>query len=517
MKVPDQFKNNMGTLLGDEFESYERALEGERLFGLRVNTLKISCEEFERIAPFEIRKIPYIKNGYFYDGEAVQPAKHPYYFAGLYYLQDPSAMTPASRLPVEPGMRVLDLCAAPGGKSTELAARLAGEGILVANDISPKRAKALQKNIELFGVTNSLITTEYPDKLAGYFPSFFDCILIDAPCSGEGMFRKDPAMVKAWTPESNSQYAAMQEDIVRAALRMLKPGGYLLYSTCTFSPMEDEATVLKMLQMDPSLRVVDMEGYEGFAPGRPDMIEAEIRDHIEEYDCRSEITDDPADIDERSIMEQLKKCVRIYPHRMDGEGHFLALLYKEGSESDPEDTEKPARKKTGKALSKEEREVWESFSADITRTFDISRIESHEGMLYYSVDGLPDVRGLKFIRSGLFLGECKKKGFEPSQTLAMALMSDEYENVINLPHNDGNIVRYLKGETLSIQSMELIKPDTVSFGQSKETDERADGSDSLVDVHDGTVLICVDGYPLGWGKKTGYTIKNKYHPGWRLM
>ncbi|MBQ7201127.1 MAG: RsmF rRNA methyltransferase first C-terminal domain-containing protein, partial [Eubacterium sp.] len=168
-------------------------------------------------------------------------------------------------------------------------------------------------------------------------------------------------------------------------------------------------------------------------------------------------------------------------------------------------------------LSKEERSIWEAFAAGISRKFDISRIESHEGMLYYGVDGLPDVRGLKFIRSGLFLGECKKKRFEPSQTLAMALRSDEYENVINLPHNDGNIVRYLKGETLSIQSMELIKPDTFSFGQSKGTDERAGGSDSPVDVHDGTVLVCVDGYPLGWGKKTGDIIKNKYHPGWRLM
>lgn len=486
MVLPEQFCDNMRGLLGDEYDSYERALEGERLFGLRVNTLKISCEEFERIAPFEIRKIPYIKNGYFYDGDAVQPAKHPYYFAGLYYLQDPSAMTPASRLPVKPGMRVLDLCAAPGGKSTELAARLAGEGILVANDISAKRAKALQKNIELFGVTNSLITTEYPDKLAGYFPSFFDCILIDAPCSGEGMFRKDPAMVKAWTPESNAQYAAMQEDIVRAALRMLKSGGYLLYSTCTFSPMEDEATVLKMLQMDPSLRVVDMEGYDGFAPGRPDMVEASPDD--------------------------LKKCVRIYPHRMDGEGHFLALLYKEGSESDPEDTEKPARKKTGKALSKEEREVWESFSADITGTFDISRIESHDGMLYYADEGLPDVRGLKFIRSGLFLGECRKKRFEPSQTLAMALRADEYGNVINLSLKDDVVIRYLKGETLvisdealSVNRAEILNPLSLS---------EAGGMNG---VSDGTVLICVDGYTLGWGKKQGHTIKNKYHPGWRLM
>ena len=513
MKLPEQFIINMRVLLGEEYEKYERALEGERLFGLRVNTLKISCEEFERIAPFEIRKIPYIKNGYFYDGDAVQPAKHPYYFAGLYYLQDPSAMTPASRLPVKPGMRVLDLCAAPGGKSTELAARLAGEGILVANDISAKRAKALQKNIELFGVTNSLITTEYPDKLAGYFPSFFDCILIDAPCSGEGMFRKDPTMVKAWTPDSNAQYAAMQEDIVRAGLRMLKSGGYLLYSTCTFSPMEDEATVLKMLQMDPSLRVVDMEGYDGFAPGRPDMVEQEIRDLIGQNKNKSaDIDDEQSDIDESDITLQIKKCVRIYPHRMDGEGHFLALLYKEGSESDPEDTEKPARKKTGKALSKEEREVWESFSAGITRTFDISRIESHDGMLYYAAEGLPDVRGLKFIRSGLFLGECRKKRFEPSQTLAMALRADEYGNVINLSLKDDVVIRYLKGETLvisdealSVNRAEILNPLSLS---------EAGGMNG---VSDGTVLICVDGYTLGWGKKQGHTIKNKYHPGWRLM
>ena len=515
MILPVEFKNNMERLLGIEYESYERALESERLYGLRVNTLKISCEEFERIVPFEVRKIPYIPNGYFYDGVAVQPAKHPYYFAGLYYLQDPSAMTPASRLPVRPGMRVLDLCAAPGGKSTELAVKLAGEGLLVANDISPKRAKALQKNIELFGVANSLITTEYPDKLAGYFPAFFDCILIDAPCSGEGMFRKDPAMVKAWTPESNAQYAAMQEDIVRAALRMLRPDGYLLYSTCTFSPMEDEATVLKMLQMDPSLEVVEMDGYEGFAEGRPDMVELS--------ECAGD-EGSAGGTDEQSLSVQLKKCVRIYPHRMDGEGHFLTLLHKKAVRSDEdgqvsglsEDIIVAKNKKKTKAsgvsskLSKEEKAIWEEFSAGISRDFDASRIESHDGMLYYNVDGLPDARGLKFIRSGLFLGECKKKRFEPSQTLAMALKYEEFKNAINFSSKDDNIIRYLKGETVILQS----NPDDSAVTDSGDynNDVRKPG-----DVGDGTVLICVDGYPLGWGKKNGNTIKNKYHPGWRLM
>ena len=496
MQLPETYTRSMRELLGEEYDAYIRSLEAPRLYGLRVNTAKISVEEFERIAPFPVKRIPYIPNGFFYDGEACQPAKHPYYFAGLYYLQDPSAMTPASRLPVKPGDRVLDLCAAPGGKSTELAARLCGSGFLVANDISVKRAKALQKNIELFGIGNSLITTEYPEKLAQYFPSFFDKILIDAPCSGEGMFRKDPAMVKAWSEESPDQYAAMQEDIVRHALPMLAPGGFLLYSTCTFSPCEDEGTVMKILKMDPSLSLVDIEPYEGFAPGRPDAVP-------DGEDC-------------------LKKCVRIFPHRMDGEGHFLALFKKDGAgptggAAEPEAAMYPdsrpqkisknksgknARSSTAKGLSKEERSLWEEFVAGLKPGADDTyrdpaaclteaTIESHDGMLYADVDGLPSVKGLRFLRSGLFLGECKKKRFEPGQALAMALRADNYDNVLDLPADDDRVIRYLKGETITLTDPGLLR--------------------------DGLVLVCVDHYPLGWGKKQGQTIKNRYHAGWRLM
>ena len=189
MELPQKFCDEMRRMLGGEYEAYLSSMNDRRKYGLRVNTLKITVEEFERICPFEITKIPYVQNGYYYDGDEVQPSRHPYYFAGLYYLQDPSAMTPASRLPVDEGDTVLDLCAAPGGKATELAARLNRTGLLVANDISSKRAKALLKNIELFGVENSFIVTEYPAKLREYFTGFFDKILIDAPCSGEGMFR----------------------------------------------------------------------------------------------------------------------------------------------------------------------------------------------------------------------------------------------------------------------------------------------------------------------------------------
>ncbi len=463
MELPIAFCNEMKRILGTDYPAYLQSMQEKRKYGLRVNTAKISVEEFEKIAPFSLTPIPYIENGFYYDGEISQPARHPYYFAGLYYLQDPSAMTPASRLPIEPGDMVLDLCAAPGGKATELAAKLQGSGLLVANDISSKRAKALLKNIELFGVENSYILTEYPKKLREHFEGFFDKILIDAPCSGEGMFRKDPSMIKAWEQNGPEFYAKLQEDILCQALPMLKPGGMLLYSTCTFSPVEDEGTVLKILDMDPDMEILDMQGYEHFAPGQPELVGS----------------DD----------ESLRRCVRIFPHRLDGEGHFLALLHKKAIESSAQVTYKVKRKS---GLGREEKTLWADFARHIKRTYDIDRIESKNGMIYYMPSEAPDIRGLRFLRSGLFLGEMKKKRFEPSQSLAMALRSDEYDDTLNLAISDERVIRYLKGETIVLTEQETMAPD-------------------------GWQLVCVDGYPLGWGKKNGATLKNKYHSGWRMM
>jgi len=197
-----------------------------------------------------------MKNGYYYDTDQ-QPSKHPFYHAGMYYIQEPSAMTPASLLPITKGDKVLDLCAAPGGKSTELGAKLAGEGILVTNDISNSRAKALLKNIELFGIRNSLVLSETPGKLVEYFPEYFDKILIDAPCSGEGMFRKSSDMIKNWEQYGVEYYSEIQKDIVISSVKMLKPGGYILYSTCTFSPEENEGTITHLLEQCPELHVVN--------------------------------------------------------------------------------------------------------------------------------------------------------------------------------------------------------------------------------------------------------------------
>lgn len=271
MNLPQEFLARMEALLGGDYPAFLQSYEEPRRYGLRVNTLKISVEEFQRIAPFHLTPIPWIDNGFFYEKEDAV-SRHPFYYAGLYYLQEPSAMTPAHILPISPGERVLDLCAAPGGKATALAAKLQGQGLLVANDISASRAKALLKNLELFGVTNALVTNTTPNLLAAHFPEVFDKILVDAPCSGEGMFRKDAASAAAWSLKKVTDCAKAQKEIVSCAVSMLRPGGMLLYSTCTFSPEEDEQVIAYLLENHPEMELVKIPMAEGFAHGRNDVL-----------------------------------------------------------------------------------------------------------------------------------------------------------------------------------------------------------------------------------------------------
>ena len=458
MNLPSAFEEKMKLLLGDEFEEYIACYEEPRYFGLRVNTGKISVEEFKRICPFEITPVPWIENGFYYDGEHVSPAKHPYYFAGLYYLQEPSAMTPASRLPVEPGDRVLDVCAAPGGKATELGAKLQGEGVLIANDISSSRAKGLLKNIEVFGIGNVLVLSEEPGRLETYFPEYFDKILIDAPCSGEGMFRKDKKMVKAWEEHGPEFFSNLQRNIILQAARMLKQGGMMLYSTCTFDSRENERIIEHLKSEYPEFHVLTIEPYyDGFCHGIPEVTESKDA--------------------------ELSRTVRIFPHKMKGEGHYLALLQK-GEPLPAKDLK--LKKKNGKVP-----EELAEFMQDIAWKLDASRLEIHGERIYYMPEGLPDVRGIRFLRTGLLLGELKKRRFEPSQALAMYLKKEEYAHCIDFSADDDRVRRYLKGETL-------------------EVDELAEKKAK------GWHLVCVDGYPLGWGKIAGGTLKNKYLPGWRL-
>lgn len=458
MYLPAEFEAKMKTLLGEEFDNYIACYEEPRYYGLRVNTKKISTEEFQKICPFAITQIPWIENGFYYDGEKEMPAKHPYYFAGLYYLQEPSAMTPASRLPVEPGDKVLDVCAAPGGKATELGAKLQGQGVLAANDISSSRAKGLLKNIEVFGIGNMLVLSEEPGKLTEYFPEYFDKILIDAPCSGEGMFRKDKKMVKAWEEHGPEFFSKIQKSIIIQAADMLKPGGLLLYSTCTFDSLENEQTIEHLLLHRPEFEIQEIAPYEGFEEGLPD--------------------------ETKSGNPDFRKTVRIFPHKMHGEGHYLALLKKQGT---PLQQTRPfPKKKAGMKLPEE----LESFLKDTSLEIDTARLENHGGRVYYMPEELPDIKGIRFLRTGLLLGELKKNRFEPSQALAMSLKKEDYSKVLDFPLSDERVVKYLKGDTLDVEDMTSAKDK-------------------------GWCLICVDGYPLGWGKLAGQTVKNKYLPGWR--
>lgn len=455
MELPKLFEENMKNLLKEEYEEYKKCLDNPMFHGIRINTKKISVEDFLKINPFKLRQIPWCENGFYYDEDIDKPSKHPYYYAGLYYIQEPSAMTPAAVIPIEQGDRVLDICAAPGGKSTELAAKLNGTGILVSNDISASRAKALLKNLEVFGIDNSLIISEAPYKLSERFESYFDKILIDAPCSGEGMFRKSNSMITAWENNGNQLFADLQRSILTEVVKMLKPGGKILYSTCTFAPLENEKSIEFLLSLDDSLKIVDFEKYEHFDNG-----------HIEWGNTSN---------------SDLEKCARLWPHKIEGEGHFVCLIEKEGTISNISNTGNYPVKKA--KLPKET----EEFLNMINRSFDRNRLEISGDKLYYIPESFPAVRGLRILRCGLFLGEIKKNRFEPSQALAMALNSDEYSNIVDLSSEDERVYKYLKGETID-----------------------AEGKN-------GWALVCVDSYPLGWGKINNGVLKNKYLPGWRLM
>lgn len=423
--LPPDFLARMERMLGPEYPAFLQAYERPPQKGLRLGR---KAQGRELSLPFGLQPVPWAENGYFYDPET-RPGKHPYHEAGAYYLQEPSAMAPAALLAPKPGERVLDLCAAPGGKATQLACAMEGHGLLVANEINPKRAKVLSRNLERMGVANALVLNMHPKDLN--FPDFFDRIMVDAPCSGEGMFRKEEAAVTDWSPETVEMCAARQKEILRSAAAMLQPGGTLCYSTCTFAPQEDEGVMDWFLMEFPAFTPVEINA-PWFSSARPEWTAHQ----------------NPA----------LAKGFRLWPHISGGEGHFLMLLKKAGESAPaaltpPKETDMPP-------------ELLD-FLQTMKITLPEGRLISFGASLYLAPKDLPDLHGLKVLRPGLELGVCKKGRFEPAHALALWL--EDCAQTVDYPADAREIQDYLHGQVLSGQQTgwTLVTVDGLSLGWAK--------------------------------------------------
>lgn len=459
MNLPIEFENKMKAFLGNEWDDFLYSYDNNRFQALRFNTLKVQSPE-ERMRILKVlgissdKRVSWANEAYYFD-ENVRPGKHPYHEMGLYYIQEPSAMSAAALLAPKPGMRVLDLCAAPGGKSTQLATYLGDSGLLVSNEINTQRSRILSQNIERMGIKNAIVTNEDSFVLASHFPGFFNAIQVDAPCSGEGMFRKLPEAIEQWSMENVAICAARQKEILDNAAVMLKPGGTIVYSTCTFSKEENE-----------------------------DVIEYFLEKH-------SDFT--------------LEEMERFWPHKVDGEGHFVAKLVRRGSvdtgfKSDRQTKKiknnKNRKNETKPALTKENMKLLSEFldetiSDDMAALIKNSRLVMFGEQLYRLPDMEVDIMGLKVQRAGLHIGEFKKQRFEPSHSLALALKLSEAKNVVKLTCDNPQTIGFFNGQSVML------------------SDEQA------AECKKGWALVCVDGYPAGWGKVNGTQVKNHYPKGLR--
>ena len=391
--LPEAFLERMKIQLGEEYGAFLESLERPRAVALRFNPLKGERPEL----PFVMDPVPWESEGFYYDPDS-RPGLHVFHEAGVYYLQEASAMAPVALLDPQPGERVCDLCAAPGGKTTQIAGRMKGEGFLLCNEWSPKRAKILSRNIERMGVANALVTNETAERLAERFEEHFDKVLIDAPCAGEGMFRKEEAAVTDWSQETVEMCARRQADILNAGAGLVRPGGRLVYSTCTFAPEEDEMAVAAFLEAHPD--------FEPEVIGTPWFVPGENGSH------------------------------RMWPHKLLGEGHFAAVLRKKGGK--PCDMT-PAG---GEKLPKE----WTSFAKEL----DIRLPEGYPVMfgqtLFWAPAGMPDIKRLKVLRPGLELGEVKKGRFEPAHALALWLRG--CANVQDFGADSKEMAAYIHGDVV---------------------------------------------------------------------
>lgn len=523
----------MQTLLGDEFPAFAASYEKPLRKALRVNPLRGTVPEAladlrAAFPSLDFAPVPWCGTGFYYtDSDTERPGRHPYHEAGLYYIQEPSAMAVAAFSGVQPGERVLDLCAAPGGKTTALAGAMRGEGILVANEIDPVRAKALSQNVERMGIRNALVTNMNPQALAAHFPAFFDRIIADAPCSGEGMFRKEEAARTGWSEDNIRLCAARQDGILDAAADMLTPGGTLVYSTCTFAPEEDEGSIARFLARHAEFHVTPVSGAaeQPFRAGHAEWCSfgnecSGGRCDPGEKPLSEESTSFAEAADKNTAAAEVENAVRLWPHCLDGEGHFLCVMKKDGVRTPRvlaekvrtadkaaltllhrflietlEYTREPLSEQAGAAdPSGIDSENAGAHSSRVTQLCaqELDRRVVRFGDELYLLPAEISLDGLKVLRAGLDLGSVKKERFEPAHALALALPPEAVKSRIAFQPDDPRLIGYLKGNT--------IVPDPVI----------------CTDLH-GWTLVCAGRYGLGWAKAAGGVLKNHYPKGIRWM
>ncbi len=450
--LPEAFTKRMQEMLAEEYPAFLQSYEETKKQSLRVNPLKGEKDAFLQNCPFSLSDVAWEENGYYYEGQD-RPGKHPYHEAGVYYIQEASAMVPVTFLEAKPGEKILDLCAAPGGKSTQIAAAMQGNGLLVCNEIQPARAKILSENIERMGIRNALVVNHSPDELARFFQGYFDRILVDAPCSGEGMFRKNDDAMLQWSSENVQMCAERQDEVLFYAAQMLAPGGRLVYSTCTFAPEENEGTISRFLNQHPEFSIIPVEKKAGMADGNGAWVA------------------NPA--------EDIDRTIRLWPHKIKGEGHYVAVLQKEGI--------LPAHQSfygCEKGISEKECKEYTEFKKEYIKAELQGSLLKFGEQLYLVPRKLPTLKGLKVLRPGLHLGTLKKNRFEPSHSLALALRKEDVIQSENISLDNGMAEKYLSGETFASQKK-------------------------------GWCLITVEGYSIGWGKGAAGTMKNHYPKGLR--
>ena len=435
------FEQRMKLLLKEDYHDFKKAMTQKPIKGFYLNPLKKDVTN--HLESQYLTKHPYIKDAYFYDYEKYPLGKHPYFNCGLYYIQEPSAMAVANCIDFNEDDYVLDMCGAPGGKTCYVASKLSNQGLMIANDINKLRSGILSENIERFGITNTIVTNCDPIKLDKYFSNFFDKIILDAPCSGEGMFRKLDQAIETWSIDKVNECAYIQTNLIDSAYKMLKDEGILIYSTCTYSLEENEAQVDYMVN-ELKMELLEIKKQPGMAPGY-----------------------------------QNDKVVRMYPHLNKGEGQFIALLKKH-------DENEPTKIKSLKPnINKEQLDLVNKFYLDNLLVKVPPLLYNSNNHIYAIQPHFPDLKGIKVLRTGLYLGECKKGRFEPSHSLALSLSKDDVKRTYNFKADDKEVTKYLHGETLE--------------GNNQK----------------GYGLILVDNYPLAFYKESNNQVKNLYPKGLR--